>query len=164
MTLAVQIGGGQSPEGQFQVEIRPNCSMSPRNLAVTVICLAVVCLAIGLGFFSLGLWLVLPFAGLEIFVVGMAVGYTIRRAGDWESIVVDTTEVIVTKYVQKEVRQRSFPRYWARICLEPGASRLQPSRLKIGSHGQFVEIGKDITDTAKRELCARLEQALRAAE
>ena len=164
MMLAVQIGDPRTPDRGFQVEVRPNCSMSPRNLAVTVICLAVVCLAIGLGFFSLGLWLVLPFAGLEIFVIGIAVGYTIRRAGVWESIVVDTTDVIVTKYEQKAVRQRSFPRYWARVSLEPGASRLQPNRLKIGSHGQFVEIGKDITDEARRELYARLEQALRAVE
>ena len=137
--------------------------MSPRGLAAVVICLIVVCLAIALSFFSLGLWLVLPFAGLEIFVVGVAVGYTIHRSKDCEVILVDDKHVIVTKSEGSHVSQDKFERYWARVSLELGTTRLQPSRLKIGSHGRFIEIAKDTTNGAREELAVHLKQALQAA-
>jgi uncharacterized membrane protein len=44
--------------------------MSARQLTVFVICFAVLSLAIALSLFSIGLWLVLPFAGLEILAGG----------------------------------------------------------------------------------------------
>ncbi len=163
VTLSIQIGDGQIPAGSFRAEIRPNRSMSSRNLVVMVICLTVVCLTIGLSFFSLGLWLVLPFAGLEIFVVGVVVGYTIRRSDDHEVVLVTEDDVVVTKHEGRLTREAKFQKYWAWVRLEPGITRMQPSRLKIGSHGRFVEIGKAIEDRERRELSARLKQVLRAA-
>lgn len=162
VTLTVELGDDPA-SGVFRAEIRPNCSINPRTLAVAVICLAVVSLTIALSFFSLGLWLVLPFAGLEVFVVGVVVGYTIRRSEDCETIVVSATDIVVTRQEGRKIHRQSFARYWARIKLEPGTNRLQPSRLTIGSHGRFVEVAKRATDSAREELAARLHQVLRAA-
>ena len=55
--------------------------MSPAGLAMAFAALAVVTLAIGVGFASVGAWLVLPFAGLE--VLGLAVAFVVyaRRVG-----------------------------------------------------------------------------------
>lgn len=153
----MQIGRGTE---DFRAEIRPDTSMSPRNLAVTVICLTVVCLTIGLGFLSVGLWLVLPFAGLEIFAVGVAVGYTIRRSSDCEIISIQEKGVTVTKTSGSSSRQSTFPRYWTRVHLERGPNRLNRSRLVLGSHGRFVEIGAGTTDEARDELAAALKQAI----
>jgi len=121
----------------------------------------VVCLTIGLSFLSLGLWLVLPFAGLEIFVVGVAVGYTIRRSSDCEIIFVEGAEVTITKCKERKTHQFSFQRYWVCIRLGQGSNRLQQSRLSLGSHGQFVEIGTDMTNDARSELAVGLKQVLR---
>ena len=166
LTLTVQIGDGPSTGG-FRAEIRPNCSMSPRGLVVTMMCLAAVCLIIALGFFVVGLWLVLPFAGLEIFVVGLAVGYTLRRSRDYEIIEIDGADIVVTKHVARfrgnQTHRFSFQKYWARVCLTPGRTRLRNNRLTIGSHGRFVEIGAQITDEAREKLAARLKHALQEA-
>ena len=153
----MQIGQG---EEEFRAEIRPDTSMSPRNLAIAVICLTVVCLTIGLGFLSIGLWLVLPFAGLEIFAVGVAVGYTIRRSADFEVVSIRYEDVTVTKTSGSRSRQSKFPRYWTRVHLLRGPHRLQRSRLVVGSHGRFVEIGGSATEKAKDELAAALKQAI----
>ena len=61
--------------------LKRNCSMSPAGLAMAFAALAVVTLAIGVGFASVGAWLVLPFAGLE--VLGLAVAFVVyaRRVG-----------------------------------------------------------------------------------
>ena len=157
MAVSMQIGLG---EQEFRAEIRPDASVSPRSLVAIVICLSVVCLTIGLGFLSMGLWLVLPFAGLEIFAVGVAVGYTIRRSADCEIISIQDAQVTVTKTNGSKSRQSTFPRYWTRVFLERGPDRHRRDRLVLGSHGRFVEIGACVTDKARDELAAALKQAI----
>lgn len=146
----------------FDATIRPNRSMSARQSAVFVICFAVLSLTIALSFFSIGLWLVLPFAGLEVFVVGFAIGYSMRRSEGWETIVVTDCDVAVTKNEFGRSRSYNFQRYWTQVRLEKGASRLQPRRLLIGSHGRFVEIGGDLVEEDRENFAARLAEVVRS--
>jgi uncharacterized membrane protein len=53
--------------------------MSPAGLAKVFAALAAVVLAIGTGFAAAGAWLVLPFAGLEIFALVAAYVVYARR-------------------------------------------------------------------------------------
>ena len=55
--------------------------MSPAGLAVAFGALAALTLAIGVGFAIAGAWLVLPFAGLEVLMLGAAYFVYARRAG-----------------------------------------------------------------------------------
>ena len=55
--------------------------MSPAGLATVFAALAVLTLAIGLGFAWVGAWLVLPFAGLEVLMLAAAFFVYARRAG-----------------------------------------------------------------------------------
>ena len=50
----------------------PHCSISPAGFACVLASLAAVALAIGAGFAMLGAWLVLPFSGLEVLLLGAA--------------------------------------------------------------------------------------------
>lgn len=163
VTLTIQSGDEGLTKQPFRAELRPNCSMSPRGLVAVVICLTVVCLTIALSFFSLGLWLVLPFAGLEIFVVGVAVGYSIHRSKDYEIILVNDKHVMVTRSEGNCISQDKFDRYWVRVSLESGPGRTQSSRLKIGSHGRFIEIAKGATVETRAELAVHLKQVLQTA-
>lgn len=154
-------GADSSPEVLFEAIIRPNRSMDERYAAVFVICFAALSLAIALGFFSAGLWLVLPFAGLEILVVGMAIGATLRRSQGYEWIVVTDREVSLLKSGHDQSRRYEFQRPWTQVRLESGPSRLRPARLLIGSHGRFVEIGRDFVDEDRENFAARLTEAIR---
>ena len=135
--------------------------MSPRGLAVFVICLVVLSLTIALGFLSLGLWMVLPFAGLEMIIVAVAITASVRRAKDYEMVVVDADEVTITQNRSGRTRVSRFQRYWTQVRHEPGATRLQPDRLLIGSHGRYVAIGDDLTEADKKGLAERIGGALR---
>jgi uncharacterized membrane protein len=55
--------------------------MSPAGLAVAFAALAAITLAIGVGFAMVGAWLVLPFAGLEVLMLGVAYFVYARHAG-----------------------------------------------------------------------------------
>lgn len=144
----------------FEAVIRPNHSMNPRHSAVFIICLAVLSLAIALGFFSVGLWLVLPFAGLEVLAVGIAIGYSIKRSQGYECIVVTDANVSVTRSELGRSQSHSFQRYWTQVRLERSPSRLQPRRLLVGSHGRFVEVGRDFVDEDRENFAARLAEAV----
>jgi uncharacterized membrane protein len=157
-------GGGVTDsvfEDGFKAIIRPNCSMSPRGLVTFVICLTVVSLSIALSFLSLGLWMVLPFAGLETIIVAVAIAASVRRASDYEMLIVDGDEVTITQNRGGRTRTSRFQRYWTQVRHEPGATRLQPDRLLIGSHGRFVAIGEDLTEADKKRFAARISTVLR---
>ena len=140
--------------------IRPNCSMSPRAAAVVVICFTVLALAIALSFVTLGLWLVLPFAGLEMLVLGVVFATVAKRAHDYDLVVVDGDMVSVTQHRGSADGLQRFHRYWTNVRFEPGTSRFQIPRLLIGSHGNFVEIGASMTEEAKRRLAKQLKRAV----
>lgn len=55
--------------------------MSPAGLATAFAALAALALVIGVGFAVVGAWLVLPFAGLEVLMLGVAFVAYARRAG-----------------------------------------------------------------------------------
>ncbi len=109
----------------------------------------------------MGLWLVLPFAGLEILAVGVVIGLSIRAGNNYESIVVDETQVSVTIYQGGHKKEYRFQRYWARVRLAPQTSRLRTRRLWLGSHGKFVELGRDMTEPAREQLAVQLKKAIR---
>ena len=56
----------------------PHCSISPAGFACVIASLAGVALAIGVGFALLGAWLVLPFSGLEVLLLGAAFAWHAR--------------------------------------------------------------------------------------
>ncbi len=151
-----------SSPGEFRALIRPNCSMSPRAAAVVVICFAVLALAIALSFVTLGLWVVFPFAGLEILALGLIFATVAKRSEDYDLVIVDAETVTVTQHRGGAEELKRFQRHWTRVRFEPGATRFQIPRLLIGSHGEFVEIGASMTQDAKERLADRLRHAVRA--
>src|SRR5579871_5548696 len=68
----------------FELLIKRNCSMSPRGVLSLVGFTAAVCFSIGAVFAWQGLWLVLPFAGLEVFALAAAFYVSGLHAGDYE--------------------------------------------------------------------------------
>ena len=66
--------------------IKRNCSAGPRQLAMVFGSLVAVSFAFGLGFAAFGLWMVLPFVGLELIAVGAAFFCYGRHAADFERI------------------------------------------------------------------------------
>ena len=74
-----------SPEANTWL-IKRNCSAGPRQLAVVFGSLVAVSFAFGMGFAAFGLWMVLPFVGLELVAVGAAFLCYGRHAADFERI------------------------------------------------------------------------------
>jgi uncharacterized membrane protein len=146
-------------------ELRPNSSLTPRAAAFFYGSLAALVLGVALGCAALGLWPILPFAGLEIAVLYWAVKWVLHRAEAREYIRVDDASVLIEKCARgrRGVTSRNayaFARRWTRLELCPGVPSHWPSRLVLSSKGRSVEIGAFLTDSERLGLKNRLAELL----
>ncbi len=148
--------------GQY-VWVWPNRSLSPRGMLLVFIVVAVVAMIVGIGFSLAGAWLILPFAGLEITVVGVVLYWLFRHADDHELIVIGDERVTIIRHCCGHERRDEFQRYWVKIILERHHG-WYPSKLKMGSHGRLVVIGHELRDEARQALFAQLNQTLHATD
>lgn len=139
------------------IELFPNCSLTPRQAAGFFASLCVVSFVIAGYFAAQGLWPVLPFAGLEMAVLGWALGASLKRRRYVQTITVSDDEVEVLTRDGKGSRAATFPRHWARVRLVR-ARGWHPSRLLIESHGRACEVGGLLTEEERRGLHARLRR------
>ena len=141
---------------QQRIEIAPNCSLSVHGAVIFFGSLCIVSFGIAGFMAALGFWPVLPFAGLEMALLGWALRASLGRRYHRQTITVSTEEVRVESRIGARRTQVVFPRHWAQVKLRRPASRLHPSRLVIESHGRQCEVGDFLTEEERRGLAQRL--------
>jgi uncharacterized membrane protein len=140
--------------------IRPNQSLSWRGAVRIYTVIALCCLGIGIAFAMHGYWPVLPFAGFEVIVLGIAFYLCLLRSQIREVITVNAAVVIVEKGRQQPQERWECPRAWARVALEHSAIAWYPMRLTIAFQGRRVEIGQFLTDEERSVLADELQQMI----
>ena len=141
--------------------IQPNRSLSWRQAVQVYTVIALCCLGIAVFYAMHGFWPVLPFAGLEILVLGVAFYLTLRRSGVREVVSVDSDIVRVEKGRHKPQEHWECPRAWAKVLLEQSPISWYPSRLAIMFQGRRVEIGKFLNEAERCALAEELTNAIR---
>jgi uncharacterized membrane protein len=135
----------------FSLTLKRNCSISPAGLAGVFAALAFVVVAIGAGFAAAGAWLVLPFAGLEVLLLGAAFMLYARHAADYERIEVDSGRITVE--VADGSRITRYEMHAARLLMQDG-------HLVLRGAEEELEIGRYLGAEARTELAAELEKKL----
>ena len=125
--------------------------MSPAGLAKVFAALALLVLAIGAGFATMGAWLILPFAGLEVLLLGAAYVLYARHAADYERIELDAGHVTVE--IAEGARTARYEMDGAKVSLEEGRVVLRGAKEKL-------EIGRYLGAEARAEVAAALEKKL----
>lgn len=150
---------GEDDADRCHILLRPNRSLTTKGMLALFGVFALIAAIIATGFALAGAWLVAPFAGLEVAVAGMVLYLLYRHAGDYERIDIEKRHVRIVQRRGKAEARHDFERYWAQARLARGTG-LRPSRLSIGSHGRFVEVGATLEEDARRELAQRLRRLL----
>ncbi len=132
---------------------RRNRSMSRTGLVTSFGCLMLLVLAIATGFAMLGAWLVLPFAGIEVAVLGAALAWMTRHAFDYESISLRGGMLDVEIADGGDTVHRQFNPEWACLVVE---SRGAATRIALRSHGSEFEIGRHLNAADRRGLVREL--------
>ena len=151
----------RDPEGKdCHWVIRPNQSLSWRQAIQVYAAIATVCLGIGIAYALHGFWTVLPFAGLEVLVLGAAFYLCLTRSQIREVVTVNASVVTVEKGRQTPEERWECPRAWARVRLEQPQIAWYPSRLLIAFQGRQVELGAFLNEEERRALAAELQQVI----
>ncbi len=143
-----------------RIEISPHCALSVRGawLFFGSVCLASFSLA---SFVALqGFWPVLPFAGLEMAVLGWALHQSMRRRHHRQIITVTADSVQIEERGPGTTQRSVFPRHWAQVRIRAGHSPLHPSRLTIESHGRRCEVGSFLNEQERTGLSRRLKRLI----
>ena len=140
-------------------DLTPNVSLSPRGARVFFAAVCVPTLGIAGAATVLGFWPILPFAGLEMLLLGWALYANMQRRHVHETIDVSETQVVI-EYSRGETKRFVFPRHWARVKIRRPKSPLQRGQLVIESHGRVLEVGQFLSEEERQRLAAELRQLI----
>jgi len=145
---------------ETRIVIAPHCSLSPRAARWFFASLCIASLSIALPISLLGFWLVLPFAGIEIALLGWALRASMARRHHRQTIIISEATVAIEDQSPPQPRRVEFPRHWAQVRIRAGGSPLHPSRLTVESHGRRHEIGSFLNEQERLGLAKRLKRLI----
>lgn len=146
-----------SGERSMEWLLRPNASMTGRQLSFVLLLLAVLSLGIAAGFWFTGATLILPFAGVEALMLGAAVLVHARHAGDSEHILLDRHALTVVRVSAGRDEQVQFQPAWVRVEPEQGDRSL----IELSGQGRRIAVGRFVRPELRRQLAEEFRWALR---
>jgi uncharacterized membrane protein len=144
---------------QIHWRLLRNCSVTPAQLGWLYASLCVISLGIASGFWLHGATMIMPFAWLELAMVGMAFLVYARHATDGERIVLRGNQLVVEQTNAGKVLRAEFNREWVRV--EPHMD--DRSLIELSGQGQKVHIGRHMRPELRAILAKEIRTALRAA-
>ena len=108
----------------------------------------------------LGMWMILPFAGLEMLVLAVALYICRRNLMYREVITINKQNISILAGHEEIENECTLKRAWAKVLMLPTSSKHTQS-LWIRSHGRQVEIGKCLSSDDKQALACVLSQSIR---
>jgi uncharacterized membrane protein len=132
-------------------------SFADGQLLTVYLSLCLLGLGIGAAFWWLGAPAVLPLAGVELLLLGMAFWVCSRHAGDAETITLAERELKVEHRFGRHVERASFRAEWVRV--EP--SHGERSLVELSGQAQRMRIGRYLRPELRLALARELRLALR---
>jgi uncharacterized membrane protein len=145
-------------DGARVFELAPHRSLTTRGACLFVGGMAFVTFSVATVFTLQGFWPVLPFAGLEIALLAWVMRCSMMSGRERERIVVTVDSVTIEHRCAHGTQVSVFPRHWAKVKLHAPLAAQHPSRLTLESHGRACEVGRFLTEDARRSLAACLKQ------
>ena len=139
--------------------LKRNCSVTPAQLGWLYASICVVSLGIGTVVWLQGAKLILPFAWLEVLVVGIAFLVYSRHATDGERISLQDGRLVVELENAGRLQRAEFRRESVRI--EPKTS--DHSLIEVSGNGRCVEVGRYVRPDLRPVLAREIRMALRGA-
>ncbi len=100
--------------------------------------------------------MVLPFAGLELMVLGGALYHCALKCQQCELISIVDGQVAVQRGRHEPEETVSFPCAYARVELVAAEHRGYPTQLLIGAWNKRIEVGRCLNDNERGQLAIRL--------
>lgn len=138
---------------------RPNRSLDPAARRGLIGGLLAMTVLVSVGFMLAGAWMVLPFAGLELIALGLALRAVARSDDAYETIRLEAGRLSVTAHRPHGDFCASFHPFWVRVSLESDGTDRAPL-LCLRSHGRQARVGHLMTPDQRRTLATELRGQL----
>lgn len=150
---------GQDGQGSHAVQwlLKRNCSVTPAQLLGVYVSLCIVSLGIAGFFWAQGATMVMPFAWLELLVVGVAFRVYARHATDGERIVLQGGHLVVELESAGRLERAEFNREWVRVEPRTGDGSL----IELSGQGRSVIVGRHVRPELRPALAREIRHALR---
>jgi uncharacterized membrane protein len=137
--------------------LKRNCSVTPAQLGGLYASLCLVSLGIATGFWLHGAKMIMPFAWLELLVVGAAFLVYARHATDAERIALSGGHLVVEQESAGRKLRAEFDQAWVRV--EPRVS--DTSLIELSGQGRSVQVGRFVRPELRAALAREIRAALR---
>ncbi|GAC1331671.1 MAG: hypothetical protein NVS9B2_04890 [Steroidobacteraceae bacterium] len=139
-----------------RIELAPNCSLKPAGAVLFFASTCLFSLGFALFFVSQGCWPVLPFWGLEMLGLGVALWLSMRRRQCWQTVLITDSQISLVTHSPQGAQKQELARHWAKVRLRSPPRRHGLSRLTIESRGRAYEVGSFLTEEDRCRLAERL--------
>ena len=143
--------------GLAVIVLRPNNSASWRFNVLIVASLAFIAFCLSTYLALQGLWVVFPFAGLEIGFLFICLYLRLRANINTEVITFDEGTVVVERGSYHAEKTWKYHRIWAKIYVKKPVTRGYPKQIFIRSHGKELELGSFLNKKDKEILIKDLK-------
>jgi uncharacterized membrane protein len=111
---------------------------------------------IAIGFSILGLWLVIPFFGLELIAIFVAFYIVSCNAKRLETIDISEYKITIKQHrplaiKTREVQTFELDKIWARVLIKKAPYRNHADKLFIVSHGVQLEVASMLTEDERNK-------------
>ncbi len=140
----------------YQVTFKQNCALSSSQKKKVVLLLTFIPCCIAIGFLMVGMWLILPFIGMEVAALAFAFYYVNSHESDFERISIAGDSLVVERSTKQGSHQYQLNAYWVKVV-----RRKLPNgelRLSLLSHGKEVEVGRYLTKEQREALAEQLQK------
>ena len=143
--------------GLATIVLRPNNSASWQFNMKIVASLTIIALLISSFFALQGLWLIFPFAGLEVGFLAFCLHLRLRANVHTEVITFDETSVMIERGCYQAEKSWKYHRMWAKIFVTEPSIRGRSKQIFIRSHGKELELGAFLNKKDKEILITDLK-------
>lgn len=127
--------------GHGMIVLKPNSSATWRFNMMVVASLGIIMFIISMYFFLQGLWLILPFSGIELMFLVWGLYYCLKRSICTEVIIFDKDTVTIERGHHRAENKWEYNRAWSKIFVKPPEYRGHLKRIFIRSYGEELELG-----------------------
>lgn len=132
--------------------LMPNSSMSWQANKKILLAMLVVNLTIGISFAAIGAWMILPFAGLEILVVGAGMYYVCWKLNFKETIELQAESLCLQKGVYYPKQTWNWQASHTQLLAKPSKYRMSAPTLYLRHLNETIEIGHFLNREEKKRL------------
>ena len=140
--------------------VTANQSMSWKANMYLAASLGVICMGVAIAMATFGLWMVIPFAGLEIVMIIVCLYLTVKRLSRQEVITIDDEQIMLEwgyKYPDVTI---NLPRRWSQLSYRCKDNVFEVGELSLSAHGRRYSLGDCLNREEKKALHEELQAAL----